>query len=147
MVFMSPPCQFHNMVIDLVIARIESVRCLSNPACCTFWPAFGCCACQTQFEIVVFSVFNCKKLKKLEICNKRFFEVCTKTLVKCFIPKKQLSYACTAPKCWLKYTTPAIGNVVDKLRKTRQALLFGMVWSRDLNNNSGIDNYGKECKS
>ena len=32
--------------------------------CCIFRPAFGCCAPQTLVEIVIFSVFSAKKLKK-----------------------------------------------------------------------------------
>ena len=32
--------------------------------CCIFWPAFGCCASQMLVEIVIFSIFCAKKLKK-----------------------------------------------------------------------------------
>ena len=32
--------------------------------CCIFPPAFGCCAPQTLVEIVIFSIFYAKKLKK-----------------------------------------------------------------------------------
>ena len=33
-------------------------------ACCIFWPAFRCCARQTLVQIVIFSVFAAKTLKK-----------------------------------------------------------------------------------
>ena len=44
-------------------------------------------------EIVIFSVFAAKNLRKQEICSKylqknSFFLVCTRTLVDCFISKK-----------------------------------------------------------
>ena len=32
--------------------------------CCIFWPAFGCCALRTLVEIVIFSAFAAKNLKK-----------------------------------------------------------------------------------
>ena len=35
--------------------------------CCIFRPAFGCCALQTLVEIVFFSVFAAKNLKKTRI--------------------------------------------------------------------------------
>ena len=38
-----------------------------NMWCCIFRPAFGCCALQTLVEIVIFSVFAAKNLKKARI--------------------------------------------------------------------------------
>ena len=38
--------------------------------CCIFWPAFGCCARHTLVEIVIFSIFATKNVKKQEICSK-----------------------------------------------------------------------------
>ena len=75
----------------LQILRIFSNK-VSWDECCIFRPALGCCTLQTLVEIVIFSVFNAKKLKKQEICSKfckkLFFKVFTKTLVNCFIHKK-----------------------------------------------------------
>ena len=51
-----------NLFLNCSLSRIH--------ACCIFWPAFGCCALQTLDEIVIFSVFNGKKLKKQEIWSK-----------------------------------------------------------------------------
>ena len=38
--------------------------------------AFGCCTLQTLVEIVIFSVFNVKMLKKQEICSKILQKTC-----------------------------------------------------------------------
>ena len=95
--------------------------------CCIFWPAFGCCAPQMLVEIVIFSIFYAKTLKKvtnlLQIFSKKwFFKVCTKALVECFIPNFNKFFSlsevkvrendyfdkclvCSAPRHWLKYTT------------------------------------------
>ena len=37
---------------------------------CIFWPAFGCCPCQTLVEICVFNVFCAQKLKNVK--SKKF---------------------------------------------------------------------------
>ena len=53
-------------------AIIDSRNWFKKPAsnvCCIFRPPFGCCALQTQVKIVIFSVFNGKKLK-----SKKFAE-------------------------------------------------------------------------
>ena len=65
--------------------------------CCILWPAFGCWALQRLVKICVFNFFllkSWKNAKKRKICRKKivkncFFEVCTKTLVKCFIHRKK----------------------------------------------------------
>ena len=48
-----------------------------NYKCCIFQPAFGCRALQMLVEIVIFSVFTVKKLKKKqEICSKFLQKTC-----------------------------------------------------------------------
>ena len=43
---------------------------VGKSGCCIFQPAFGCCPLQTLVEIVIFSVYAAKNLKKQEFCSK-----------------------------------------------------------------------------
>ena len=55
---------------------------------------FGCWALQSLVKTCFFIVcfFVLKSWKKQEICSeKQFFKVCTRTLVECFIPRKNVS--------------------------------------------------------
>ena len=62
-----------------------------NPQCCIFQPTFGGCALQTLVEIVIFRVFNSKKLKKARNLQQNFAKT---------------HFFKFAPKRWLRYTTP-----------------------------------------
>ena len=71
----------------------KSINQFESIVCCTFQPAFGCCALQTLVERVIFSIFCPKRLKKTRnlqqnFAKKRFVKVCTRTLVDCFKTKK-----------------------------------------------------------
>ena len=88
--------------------------------CCIFWPEFGCCTPQMLVE-VIFSVFCAKKLKKQEICSKKFaarnlqqnfaktcfFKLAPEPWSTVLFSKNELflHLECAAPKRWLKYTT------------------------------------------
>ena len=50
--------------------KIQLLGKVMHLGCCIFRPAFGCCALQTLVEIVIFSIFVAKNLKKQEICGK-----------------------------------------------------------------------------
>ena len=65
---------------------------LCIPYCCIFQPAYGCCALQTLVEIVIFSVFCAKNLKKQEICSKILQKTCLFEF---------------APKCWSTVLFPS----------------------------------------
>ena len=74
--------------------------------CCIFWLAFECSALQTLVKIVIFNVFNCKKLKKARnlqqnFARNMFFYVCIRTLVDCFIPQK-MSFFYILTSVWRK---------------------------------------------
>ena len=48
-----------NLTNKLAITKLETI------VCCIFQPVFGCCAPQALVEIVIFSIFYAKKLKKV----------------------------------------------------------------------------------
>ena len=59
--------------------------------CCIFRPAFGCCTPQTLVEIVIFSIFCAKNLKKCKKRNKFGEKFGKKTGFFQFAPKLWLS--------------------------------------------------------
>ena len=120
--------------------------------CCIFWRGFWCCPPQTLVEIVIFSVFCDKKIKKFKkapnliqkLAKKMFFKLAPKRWLKVLFPKKLLFHifstkmlnmtistsvlGCAAPKRWSKYTTvkqlSSLHWLVSALKK-----LFFIQWS------------------
>ena len=52
------------MEVKQIKSRQNNKRDENCYRCCIFWPAFGCCIPQTLVEIVIFSIFCAKNLKK-----------------------------------------------------------------------------------
>ena len=49
---------------ELIVIEADFLNCFSKLLCSNFRPAFGCCARQTLVELVIYSVFAAKNLKK-----------------------------------------------------------------------------------
>ena len=56
-------------VENSLTARQVSVQGLLVPRCCIFQQAFGCCAPQALFKIVLFSIFVVKAKKAQKVTN------------------------------------------------------------------------------
>ena len=93
--FIDPPINtitFRSLSKHLLV-KIHNIH---DGPCCILRPAFGCCALQMLVEIVIFSIFNNKKLKKQEICSKflqktRFFKFAPKRRSTVLLPKNNLA--------------------------------------------------------
>ena len=86
--------------------------------CCIFWPAFGCCACQRLVQIVIFSIFCAKNLKKQEICSiflgvKQSTSVLVQMQKTCYLLKFAANFLLFQgflhKKCWKCLLQPAFG--------------------------------------
>ena len=122
-----------------IIIFILSFICdIFKQGCCIFRPAFGCCALQTLVEIVIFSFFSAKKLKKAinfqQIFAKNmFFKFAPERWSTVLFPKNTTQgcktsyllfhYLCIIifqkyPKKWKRRFWPAFGyNSIQKLVK------------------------------